>query len=109
MAIKTNLVVDQGANFIYKIFLIDQNGDPFNIDGYTGNAQIRKTYTSSGFSTMNVAVSGNTGLVTLTMNSTTTANLNSTRYVYDVELISNTSITSRIIEGIVTVNLEVTR
>jgi hypothetical protein len=109
MAIKTNLTVDQGSNFIYKVFLIDQDGLPFNIDGYTGNAQIRKTYTSSGYSTMNVAISGNSGLVTLTMNSATTANLKFTRYIYDVELISNTNVTSRIIEGIVTVNLEVTR
>ena len=109
MAIKTNLIVDQGANFVYKIYLIDQEGLPFSISGYTGNAQIRKSYTSSGFSTMNVAITGNTGLITLTMNATTTANLSFTRYVYDVELISNTNITSRIVEGFVTVNLGVTR
>jgi hypothetical protein len=109
MAIKTNLIVDQGANFVYKIYLIDQEGLPFSISGYTGNAQIRKSYTSSGFSTMNVAITGNTGLITLTMNASTTANLNFTRYVYDVELISNTNITSRIVEGFVTVNLGVTR
>jgi hypothetical protein len=109
MAIKTNLIVDQGANFVYKIYLIDQEGLPFSISGYTGNAQIRKSYTSSGFSTMNVAITGNTGLITLTMNASTTANLSFTRYVYDVELISNTNITSRIVEGFVTVNLGVTR
>jgi hypothetical protein len=109
MAIKTNLIVDQGANFVYKIYLIDAEGNPFDISGYTGNAQIRKTYTSTNYTTMNVAVTGNAGLISLTMNATTTANLSSTRYVYDLELTSNTNITSRIVEGFVTVNLGVTR
>jgi len=44
----------------------------------------------------------------LTMNSVITANLSSTRYVYDLELFSS-NVTSRIIEGFVTVNPGVTR
>lgn len=108
MAIKSNLTVDQGANFIYNVFLIDTSGNPFNITGYTGNAQIRKTYTSTSYTTMNVTLTGNSGLITLTMNATTTANLSFNRYVYDVELTSN-NVTSRILEGFVTVNPGVTR
>ena len=46
MAVKTNLVVDQGANFIYNVYLIDEDGNTFDISGYTANAQIRKSYTS---------------------------------------------------------------
>lgn len=108
MAIKGNLTVDQGANFIYNIFLVDTSGTPFNITGYTGNAQIRKTYTSSSYTAMNVTVTGNSGLITLTMNAATTANLSFNRYVYDLELTSN-NVTSRILEGFVTVNPGVTR
>jgi hypothetical protein len=108
MAIKTNLTVDQGANFVYNIYLIDSDGNPFNISGYSGNAQIRKTYTSSSYTTMNVNIAGSNGIITLSMNSTTTANLSNTRYVYDLEL-SNNNVVSRIVEGIVTVNLGVTR
>lgn len=108
MAIKTNLIVDQGADFIYNVYLIDQNGDAFNISGYTANAQIRKTYTSSTYSTINVAVGNTDGLVTLSMNAAVTANLTNNRYVYDLQLHSN-NVTSRIMEGIVTVNPEVTR
>jgi len=107
MAIKTNLTVDQGANFVYNIYLIDSDGNPFNISGYSGNAQIRKTYTSSSYTTMNVNIAGSNGIITLSMNSTTTANLSNTRYVYDLELSSN-NVVSRIVEGIVTVNLGVT-
>lgn len=108
MAIKSNLTVDQGANFIYNVFLVDTNGNPFDITGYSGNAQIRKTYTSTNYTTMNVTITGNSGLVTLTMNSATTANLSFNRYVYDLELTSN-NVTSRILEGFVTVNPGVTR
>ena len=108
MAIKNNLVVDQGADFIHNIYLIDQNGDPFDISGYTANAQIRKTYSSTTFTTMDIALANTSGLITLSMNSTTTSLLTNTRYVYDLQLHSN-DVTSRLLEGIVTVNPDVTR
>lgn len=109
MSIKTNLSVDQGSNFVYNIYLIDADGNPFNITGYTANAQIRRTYTSYSYATMNTAISGTSGLITLSMNATTTANLTNTRYVYDLELKSSANVVSRIVEGTVTVNLGVTR
>ena len=108
MAIKSNLTVDQGANFLYNVYLIDANGTSIDISGYTGNCQIRKTYTSTTYNTMNVAVTGASGLISLTMNSTVTANLTSTRYVYDLELSSN-NVVSRILEGTITVSPQVTR
>lgn len=108
MAIKSNLIVDQGADFIHNIYLIDSNGDAFDITDFTANAQIRKTYTSTTYNTINVTLGGNNGLVTLTMNAAVTANLTNSRYVYDLQLHAN-NVTSRILEGIVTVNPEVTR
>jgi hypothetical protein len=108
MAIKTNLIVDQGADFVYNVYLIDSNGDPFDITDYTANAQIRKTYSSTTYNTINVSTGGNTGLVSLSMNAAVTANLTNNRYVYDLQLHAN-NVTSRILEGIVTVNPEVTR
>lgn len=108
MAIKTNLVIDQGADFIHNIYLIDSNGDAFDISNYTANAQIRKTFTSSSFYTIGVSLGGNTGLVTLSMNAASTSNLTNNRYVYDLQLHAN-NVSSRILEGIVTVNPEVTR
>ena len=108
MAIKNNLVIDQGADFIHNIYLLDQNGDPFNITGYTANAQVRKTFTSTSFKTIDVEVGDENGLVSLSMNSYTTSLLTETRYVYDVLLHSN-NVTSRLVEGIIQVNPDVTR
>lgn len=109
MSIKTNLIVDQGSNFIYKVYLVDTDGLPFPITGFTGNAQIRKSYTSSSYTTMDVAIDSGSGVITLSMNAATTANLKQNRYVYDLQLTGNTGIVSRIVEGFVTVNPEVTR
>lgn len=108
MAIKTNLIVDQGANFVYNVYLVDADGNPFNLTGYSGNAQLRRSYTASNYATMNVNITGASGLITLTMNATTTANLTNNRYVYDLELNSN-NVISRIIEGFVTVSRFATR
>jgi hypothetical protein len=108
MAIKTNITVDQGANFAYNVYLVDTDGNPFNLTGYTANSQIRKTYTSTTFNTISTTVNAAAGSITLTMNSVITANLSSTRYVYDLELYSS-NVTSRIVEGFVTVNPGVTR
>jgi hypothetical protein len=108
MAIKTNITVDQGANFAYNVYLVDTDGNPFDLTGYTANSQIRKTYTSTTFNTISTTVNAVAGSITLTMNSVITANLSSTRYVYDLELYFS-NVTSRIIEGFVTVNPGVTR
>jgi len=108
MSIKTNLTVDQGANFIYNIYLVDTDGNPFDLTGYTGAAQVRRTYTSNTYNTINVDITGNSGLIALTMNAAITANLVNNRYVYDLELTSN-NVVSRIVEGFITVNPGVTR
>lgn len=108
MSLKTNLIVDQGANFVYKVYLVDASGSPFDLSNYSANSQIRKTYTSSSYHTINVNVGGNNGILTLSMNASTTGNLSSDRYVYDLNITSN-NVVSRIIEGFVTVNPEVTR
>jgi len=109
MSIKTNLIVDQGSNFVYKIYLVDTDGLPFPITGFYGNAQIRKSYSSSSFTTMDITIDDVGGIITLSMNAAVTSTLNQNRYVYDLQLTGNTGIVSRIAEGFVTINPEVTR
>ena len=109
MSIKTNLVVDQGTNFVYNVYLIDSAGNPFPLVDYTANSQIRRSYTSSSYATIDASINATAGIITLSMNSSTTSTLSNNRYVYDLELTSNTGIVSRIVEGYVSVNLGVTR
>jgi len=109
MAIKSNIVIDQGTDFEVTINVRDANTTAIALTGFTGQAQIRKYYTSSRKYDFNVNVSANTGEVTLAMSAANTANIASGRYVYDCVLVSNTSVVSRIVEGIVTINPRVSR
>jgi hypothetical protein len=109
MAIKANIVIDQGTDFFTSINVTDDNGDPVDLSAYTGAAQMRKHYTSSNATSFTVTTNGS-GTVTLTMSANTTDNLVPGRYVYDCELTDTSSNTvSRLVEGIVTVTPQVTR
>lgn len=111
MATKANLVIDQGATFATELTLTDENGDALNLNGFNANSQMRKWYSSTSPSatfTTNINVAS--GVITLSLNSTSTAGLAPGRYVYDVEITDITSgDVSRVVEGIITVNPNVTR
>jgi len=109
VAIKANIVIDQGTDFETIINVTDENGDIVDLTGYTGAAQMRKHYTSSAQTAFGVTISNTYGTVTLTMNSATTDTISSGRYVYDCELRSSANIVSRLLEGVVTVTPQVTR
>ena len=47
MAVYSNIVVDQGADYSAGIDVTDSDGDALNLTGYTVAGQIRKTYSSS--------------------------------------------------------------
>lgn len=111
MGAKANIIIDQGTDFSTSITVTDDNGNAQDLTGYTGSAQIRKHYNSSTATDFTVAFGAprSAGIVELTLGRTLTANLESGRYVYDVELTSAANTTSRLIEGIVTVTPQVTR
>ena len=109
MAVTSNLVIDQGANFTVTINYSDDNGVPNNLSGYTARAQMRKSYYSANSinftSTFTDAANGE---IMLTMTPAVTANIKAGRYVYDLTVSSNINVL-RIVEGIVTVLPGVTR
>lgn len=109
MAIKTNIVIDQGTDYIVTINVKDGNTTPIPLGGYTGAAQLRKYYTSSKKYNFTVTVDEEAGEVSLSMAANTSALIPAGRYLYDCTLTSNTNIVSRIVEGIATINPRVTR
>lgn len=107
MATKANISIDQGTTFTTEILLTDDNGDPLDLSAYTANAQIRKTYTSLTsvpFSTNLIS-----GQITLSLSANASGNLESGRYVYDVVVRDNSNNLTRVVEGIVTINPQVTK
>lgn len=108
MAIKTNIVLDQGSDFLFTFDLVDDNDVPIDLTGFTGKAMMRKFYTSLKGHSFTVDVTTD-GEVTLSMDSRHTSCINAGRYVYDCELTSSDGQVSRIIEGIVTVTPRVSK
>jgi hypothetical protein len=109
MAIKAYIVIDQGADYSTSIDVTDNNGDPVDLTGYSGAAQMRKHYTSTNAHAFSVSIANAAGVVTLSMNAAVTGNITPGRYVYDCELTDGTGTVSRLVEGIVTVTPQVTR
>lgn len=110
MATKQNLYIDQGTTFTKNITVNNAaNTASANLAGYSGRAQFRKEYTSNTYTSFDVSITANVGLVTIGLTSNVTSNTEYGRYVYDVEIVSNTGIVTRIVEGFMTITPEVTR
>lgn len=108
MAIKANLIIDQGTDYSTTITLTDDEDNVVTLAGYTANAQIRKTYSSSNSVSFSTEITEAQGVITLSLTDAQTANITPGRYVYDV-ILTTGSMTTRIVEGIVTVTPRVTR
>jgi len=111
MGAKANIVIDQGTDFSTTLTVTDDNGTAVDLTGYTANGHIRKHYTSTTATPFTVAFTSprTTGKLTISLSRTVTANIESGRYVYDVEITSAANTRSRLVEGIATVTPEVTR
>ena len=110
MAFYTELTIEQYADFSTTINIEDIQGDAINLTSYTASAQMRKSPYSVTSSSFVVELDANTtGLIALSMSSANTANLTPGRYLYDLNITSDTGIVTRVVEGIVTVLPGITR
>jgi hypothetical protein len=109
MAAKANIVIDQGTTFNTQLNLTNNNGQPLDLTGSKAEAQIRKWYTSSNVVSFSASIpQPNNGVILLSLDANTSANLAYGRYVYDVITVTTTGVVTRVIEGILTVTPEVT-
>lgn len=109
MAIKANLVIDQGTDFSATVDVIDTDGDAFDLTNYTAAAQMRKNYASSAATTFTCENNGAAGQIFLALASSITVGLEPGRYLYDIEITSTSNTITRVVEGIVTVTPGMTR
>ena len=109
MATKANLFIDQGATFETVLTLTDENGDILDLASSNAASQIRKTYSSSLAAQFTTSINVSAGEITLSLTANQTGNLVAGRYVYDVELTDAANSITRIVEGVVTINPQVTR
>lgn len=104
----TELFMEQGATFNTSITIDDVAGLPFDLTGFDGSSQMRKSYYSSSPAATFTVSTGADGLITLGLTSANTANISPGRYLYDV-YIDDGNVRVRVLEGIVNVTPQVTK
>jgi hypothetical protein len=111
---KYNFICPQGATFSKELVWTIGN-TPVNLTGYTARMQVRENFSSSNFiinlTTENGGITFGVpvlGSINLLINAATTSTFVPKKYLYDLELSSN-SVVTRLIQGEFIVTAEVTR
>jgi len=108
MAQEVLLSVDQGSNLSIEITVTDSNGDLWDLSTYTIESKFAKNpYTNTVYSFAGTGAAN--GLLNLTMNAETSASVPSGRYVYDIEITSTSNTTTRVQEGLIYFNPNITK
>jgi len=110
-----NILIEQGATYD-QTFTWEVSGSPVNLTGYTARMQFRDSMASPtkvvefGVTTgATITLGGAAGTIRVQLTATATAALNAGSYVYDLELVSGAGVVTRLLQGAVSVNPEVTR
>lgn len=110
MAITADLDIDQGSDFVVTMDLQNDDETPMNLNGFQVYSQFRKSYMSAiGHNFTAQVLNAATGKIQLTLTGTYSSSIRAGRYLYDVELVSQTGVKTRVVEGIVTINPEITK
>lgn len=111
-----NTVMDAGSVFALQLTCQDPNGDPINLTGLTCQMQLRSLPEDAtevlDLSTDNgdIVILGAQGIIQITATSQQTGAVNPGPYYYDIELTNpDTDSVTRIVQGQIVVNAEVTR
>lgn len=109
-----NIVCDQGATLSRVLTWKNSNDTPVNLTTYTARMQVRENYDASSsvlsLTTENggITLGGALGTITIVASATATAALTPDSYVYDLELVTGSTVT-RLVQGSFTVTPEVTK
>ena len=111
MAVYSNIVIDQGADYTASVDVTDSDGDAVDLTGHTAAGQIRKTYSST--TAVDFAVSfanpRTTGTISISLTNAQTNAMKAGRYVYDVEITNGAGVKTRVLEGQVEITPGVTQ
>lgn len=104
------LDIDQGSDFTTEITLENDDDTPMNLTGFSVYSQFRKSYGSTtAYSFTCTITSASQGKIKLALPGSVSSAIKPGRYLYDVEVISSTGVKTRVVEGIITLNPEITR
>lgn len=111
-----DMTIWQGATF-QRVFTwrVGTPAANVNLTGYTARMQLRTTAASgtkafeATTSNGRISLGGSAGTITINISATDTAAIPANQYAYDLELVSSGGEVTRLLEGYVTVDGEVTR
>ena len=105
-----NFIIDQGATFTRQLTVKDNNS-AMDLTDYSVASKMRSTHDSStvvGTFTCTIS-NASGGIITMSMTASATGAIEEAIYVYDIEITSGAGVVTRLMQGTVTVNPEVTR
>lgn len=109
MAQFVEIEIDQGTDFTLDLSLKNDDGTYLNFDGYSFDAQIRKSHNSI-FEVANFVINSSNRRLFLSLDAEVTSLIKSGRYVFDIKQTNLiTGKVSRLAEGIVTINPQVSK
>jgi hypothetical protein len=107
-----DLFLNQSETFTTSLTLDDVNGLPYNLTGFSVKSQAKRSYYANNvIINFDTSISdANNGVITLSANSATTANIPSTsKLVYDVFIKQNeTGAVTKVLEGQIFISPAVT-
>jgi hypothetical protein len=110
MATISNLYVDAGSTYSNIITVSASNGQALDLTGYTVASQMRKSYGSTTVYNFTSSIyNAALGKVRLQLTDTQSQAIPAGRWLYDVEIRSPSGAVTRVVEGIITVNPQITQ
>lgn len=110
-----DFTIEQGATLDLPIFFKDGDGVALDYTGYTARMQVRQNVSSSAvlleLTTENgrLILDGPEGNLTLLVTAEDTADITWRKGVYDIEMVAPDDTVTRVLQGTITISLEVTR
>lgn len=114
MAQYEEFTIDKGSDIAIEIHLTDENGNPKDLANFTAAAKLKKNFTAVNSVDFNsvVITPAEDGIVSISLTNQQTGELQTGRYVYDVEISfidsDQNTIVERVLEGRVQVTPSVT-
>jgi hypothetical protein len=110
MATISNLYIDAGSTYSNIITVTSSNGQPLDLTGYSVASQLRKSYQSSQAFTFTSSIfNAAQGKIRLQLSDLQSEAIPAGRWLYDVEITSASGAKTRVVEGIATVNPQITQ
>ena len=112
MAQSYNYTIDQGADWFLSVQYKDSAGTPIDLAGYTAAMQFRPV--SSNTTALNltsssgITITAATGTLAIRITAAQSAVLEATQFDYELEITSGSGVVTRLIQGLVAVDGQLT-